>query len=58
MLRRDIGRLPVVAREGGAKVVGYVGRADILAARSRLHDEEERRERWPLLCSDRAKGRG
>jgi CBS domain-containing protein len=58
MLRRNIGRLPVVARSGGARVVGYVGRADILAARTRLHDEEERRERWPLLGSRRAQGRG
>jgi predicted transcriptional regulator len=49
MLRRDIGRLPVVERGTAARVVGYVGRADILAARTRLHQEEELRERGPLL---------
>jgi chloride channel protein, CIC family len=49
MLRRDIGRLPVVDRSEAGRVVGYVGRADILAARARLHEEEELRERGPLL---------
>lgn len=53
MLRRDIGRLPVVNRSVKGKVVGYLGRADILAARSRLHDEEERREQGPLLAAGR-----
>jgi H+/Cl- antiporter ClcA len=50
MLRHDIGRLPVVAREDAGKIVGYLGRADILAARMRHHDEEERRERLPLIA--------
>ena len=45
MLKRDIGRLPVVSRENGSKVIGYLGRADILAARLKWHDEEERREK-------------
>ena len=49
MLKRGIGRLPVVAREDPGRVVGYLGRADILAARSRLHEEEELREKGPLL---------
>jgi H+/Cl- antiporter ClcA/CBS domain-containing protein len=49
MLKRDVGRLPVVDRSGRGKIVGYVGRADILAARMRLHEEEELRERGPLL---------
>ena len=49
MMKRDVGRLPVVEGPGSLKVVGYLGRADILAARSRVHDEEERRERGPLL---------
>jgi H+/Cl- antiporter ClcA/CBS domain-containing protein len=53
MLRRDVGRLPVVDRSGTGRIVGYVGRADILAARSRLHDEEERRERGPLVAPRR-----
>ena len=50
MLKRNIGRLPVVARSDPGKVLGYLGRADILAARSRLHEEEELRERGPLLA--------
>ena len=49
MLRHDIGRLPVVAREEPERIVGYLGRADILAARSRQHEEEEHREKGPLL---------
>jgi CIC family chloride channel protein len=53
MLKRDIGRLPVVERSEGGKVVGYVGRADILAARMRLHEEEELREKGPLLAQAR-----
>jgi chloride channel protein, CIC family len=47
MLKRDIGRLPVVAREDPTRVVGYLGRADILAARLRWHEEEELREKDP-----------
>ena len=53
MLKRNIGRLPVIERTGTGKVVGYLGRADILAARTRMHDEEERRERGPLLTTAR-----
>jgi H+/Cl- antiporter ClcA/CBS domain-containing protein len=45
MLKGDIGRLPVVERGNTRKVVGYLGRADILAARLKWHEEEERRER-------------
>jgi Chloride channel protein EriC len=45
MLERDIGRLPVVDRTDPRKVVGYLGRADILAARMNQHREEEYRER-------------
>jgi H+/Cl- antiporter ClcA/CBS domain-containing protein len=56
MLKRDIGRLPVVERSGTGKVVGYLGRADILAARMRLHEEEELRERGPLLSAARNSG--
>jgi CIC family chloride channel protein len=55
MLKRDIGRLPVVAREDAGRVVGYLGRADILAARLRLHEEEEHREKGPLLGARGAK---
>ena len=45
LLRYNIGRLPVVERAAPTKVVGYLGRADILAARGRHHREEEVRER-------------
>ena len=45
MLRHDIGRLPVVDRFNTKKVIGYLGRASILAARERYHREEEFRER-------------
>ncbi|MDB6168304.1 MAG: Chloride channel core [Verrucomicrobia bacterium] len=48
MLKRDVGRLPVVERANPNKIVGYLGRADILAARRRLHEEEEHRERAPF----------
>ena len=50
MLKRDVGRLPVVSREDERKVLGYVGRGDILAARLRHHEEEELREPGPLLA--------
>jgi CBS domain-containing protein len=57
MLKRDIGRLPVVARDDPRRIVGYLGRADILAARARHHEEEERRERGPLLAGGSAPSR-
>ena len=47
LLRFDIGRLPVVDRGDERKVVGYVGRASILAARLlRFHDEHVRERGW------------
>lgn len=49
LLRHDIGRLVVVARDNPRRVVGYLGRRDILAVRERHHREEELRERGPLL---------
>jgi H+/Cl- antiporter ClcA/predicted transcriptional regulator len=48
LLKHDVGRLPVVRREDTKKVVGYLGRADILAARLRHHEEEEARSHGPL----------
>ena len=45
MLNRDIGRLPVVERNNPTRVVGYLGRAAILSARMRLHEEENIRQR-------------
>jgi len=47
LLRFDIGRLPVVERGDEHKVVGYLGRAAILAARMRrLHDEHVVEPGW------------
>jgi H+/Cl- antiporter ClcA/CBS domain-containing protein len=51
MLKHNVGRLPVVRRDEPNQVVGYLGRASILAARLRLHQEEELRERGPLMGS-------
>ena len=51
MLRHNIGRLPVVEREHAGHVVGYLGRASILAARLRNFQEEEVRERGEVLRS-------
>lgn len=45
MLNRDIGRLPVVERDNPTRVVGYLGRAALLSARMRLHEEENLRQR-------------
>ena len=47
LLKHDIGRLLVVATNDPRTVIGYLGRADILAARTHLHDEEETREPGP-----------
>jgi H+/Cl- antiporter ClcA/CBS domain-containing protein len=44
MVVRNIGRMPVVERSDPGRVVGYLGRAEILAARVRLHAEENLRE--------------
>ena len=45
MLKHDLGRLPVVDRHDLTKIVGYLGRAGILAARQNYYEEEEVRER-------------
>jgi CBS domain-containing protein len=45
MLRHDVGRLPVVDRPNEKRVVGYLGRASIMAARERYHRDEQLRER-------------
>ena len=44
MLRHNIGRLPVVDRQYPQKVVGYLGRPGIMAARLRRLEEEHVRE--------------
>ena len=55
LLKHDIGRMPVVSPDHPRRVIGYLGRADILAARTRLHDEEETREHGPWRSSKTAK---
>ena len=45
MLRNNIGRLPVVSRENPRRIVGYLGRRNLMAGRLRQLDEEHLRER-------------
>lgn len=50
MLRNNIGRLPVVDRADSRRVVGYLGRPGIMAARlSRMEDEHVREPGWTNL---------
>jgi chloride channel protein, CIC family len=44
MLQNKVGRLPVVERGDRTKLVGYLGRAEILGARLRRIEEERVRE--------------
>jgi H+/Cl- antiporter ClcA len=44
MLRHNIGRLPVVERSQPIRIVGYLGRQGVMAARLRRLDEEHVRE--------------
>ena len=47
MLRHDIGRLPVVERANPRRIVGYLGRRNIMAARlRRMHEEQVRELGW------------
>jgi CBS domain-containing protein len=47
MLRYNIGRLPVVDRADARRVIGYLGRPGIMAARLRkLHEEYIREPGW------------
>lgn len=47
MLRYNIGRLPVVDRKDQRRVVGYIGRPGIMAARlRRIHEEGVREPGW------------
>jgi chloride channel protein, CIC family len=47
MLHREVGRLPVVDRGDERKVLGYLGRSAIMAARTRrLRDEHLREPGW------------
>jgi CBS domain-containing protein len=45
MLDRDVGRLPVVDRNDQTNVVGYLGRAAILSARMKIHEDENLRQK-------------
>jgi H+/Cl- antiporter ClcA len=51
MLRNDIGRLPIVDRQETHRLLGYLGRAGVMAARLRLHDEEHVREQGLITNS-------
>ncbi|MFO1475273.1 MAG: chloride channel protein [Verrucomicrobiota bacterium] len=51
MLKRDVGRLPVVDRADPRRVVGYLGRSAILAARARLQESEDLRHPGPVLAN-------
>jgi CBS domain-containing protein len=44
LLIHDVGRLPVVRRGTPHALVGYLGRAEVMAARTRRHEEEHVRE--------------
>jgi len=44
MVHHDIGRLPVVRRNDTQQIVGYLGRASVMTARLRRHEEEHHRE--------------
>jgi chloride channel protein, CIC family len=57
LLRFDIGRLPVVDRADERKVVGYLNRASILAARSRRFRDEHVLEPGWLKRSSRSGSR-
>jgi chloride channel protein, CIC family len=45
MIKHDVGRLPVLDRQDPRRIIGYLGRASILAARVRHHEEEAVRGR-------------
>jgi len=44
LLTNGVGRLPVVSRETPHALVGYLGRAEVMAARTRRREEEHVRE--------------
>jgi CBS domain-containing protein len=54
MLKHNIGRLPVVERENTRQVIGYLGRASIMAAQARFYEEEEVRGQGPIIHSKKA----
>jgi CBS domain-containing protein len=44
MLAHGVGRLPVVSRAHPNKLIGYIGRANLLSIRLKTHHQETRRE--------------
>lgn len=44
MLEAKIGQLPVVDPKDAGKLIGYLGRAEIILAYEKSHEEEHRRE--------------
>src|SRR5258706_16459270 len=45
MLRNNIGRLPVVTRKEPRRIIGYLGRSQLMMAHQRRIDDEKIRER-------------
>jgi H+/Cl- antiporter ClcA len=45
MLRNNVGRLPVVTRKDSRRVVGYLGRSNLMAGHMRRLEDEQVRER-------------
>jgi chloride channel protein, CIC family len=54
MLRNNIGRLPVVSRQYPPRIVGYLGRSNLMAGHLRQLEEEHVRERRFLRSRSRA----
>ncbi len=47
MLQRDVGRLPVVARDNQGKILGYLSRGDVISAHlNHLHEETDVDSGW------------
>ncbi|MDB6109969.1 MAG: Chloride channel core, partial [Pedosphaera sp.] len=51
MLKNGIGRLPVVNRQNPRQVIGYLGRANVMSARSKHMEEEHVRERGRVAAA-------
>ena len=51
MVSNQVGRLLVVSRADPKKLVGYIGRSGVLAARTKRHEEESLREGRFILPS-------
>jgi CBS domain-containing protein len=46
MLRNNIGRLPVVSRDDPRRILGYLGRSNLMAGRLRQLEDEHLRQRY------------